>query len=39
MKLAVAGNLEEDHVAVVRERTVYDEASDGPFKRLNICRP
>jgi hypothetical protein len=39
MKLAVAGNLEKDYLAVVRQPTVCRKPSDGRLQRLNVCRP
>jgi hypothetical protein len=39
VKLAVAGNLEEGHVAVVCNSLVHRESFDGPLHRLNVCGP
>jgi len=39
MKLVVARDLEEDHLAVVRERTVRCQSCDGGLQRRNVGRP
>jgi hypothetical protein len=39
MQLVVARNLEEDHLAVVRERTIRRQSSDGGLHRRDVGRP
>src|SRR6478672_11407327 len=39
MQLLVARNLEEDHLAVVRERTIRRQSSDGGLHRRDVGRP